>query len=147
MTAAETSAFEALLTDDRYGVHVVLARDPGTPADADPPLPSLPYVLIYPTGGRDEQHRSTGPHVTRRPSWVVHAVGESSESAELVLGFVDDHLRPPPSRWGVIPVVVGQRTKRIRRDDVVGVQVDDSSTPVVCYAIAAYSFESSPDLS
>ena len=147
MTAAETEAFRSLIVDDRYAVVVVQASSASTSPDVAPLPVELPYVLIYPTGGRDEQHRATGPNITRRPSWVVHGVAASSEAAELVLEFVDDHLRPPPSRWGVIPAVAGQRTKRIRRDDVVGVQVDDSSPPFVCYAIATYSFESSPDLS
>jgi hypothetical protein len=145
VTAAETQAFRGLLdADDRLQVFVTFAGDPPTVEEPRPPLPPLPYVLIHPERDQDEQHRATGPWVHRRPSWAVHAVAESAEAAEMVMGWVDDRLRPPPNRWGVVPVVEGQVTKRIKRDDLTGVLVDDSSLPAVCYVVASYSFESAP---
>lgn len=144
MTAAETQAFRELLKDDRYSIVVSVVSSPASPG-APPTTPALPYVVIHPERDQDEQERMTGPAVHRRPSWAVHAVGESTEAAQLVMGFVDDHLRPPPARWGVVPVVEGQTTKRIRRDDLQGVDIDDTTLPAVCFQVASYSFESSPE--
>ena len=145
VTAAETQAFRELLeADPRLQVFVTSAGDLPTVAEPHTPLPALPYVLIHPERDQDEQQRATGPRVHRNPSWAVHAVAESAEAAEMVMGWVDDQLRPPPNRWGIAPVVAGQVTKRLRRNALTGVLVDDSSLPAVCYVVASYSHESSP---
>jgi len=143
VTAAETQAFRELLEDSRYSIVVSIVSAPDRPEDP-PTTPALPYVVIHPERDQDDQERVTGPTVHRRPSWAVHAVGESAEAAQMVMGWIDDKLRPPPARWGIVPVVPGQRTKRIRRDALFGVDVDDSTLPAVCFQVASYAFPSEP---
>ncbi|WFR66637.1 hypothetical protein P9139_18105 [Curtobacterium flaccumfaciens] len=101
-----------------------------------------PYTVITGSNEATNTDRFASPLASRRPSWIVHAVGTTELGAVQVLDWIDARLRP--GGRGVIPTVPGRVTSRISRLERPGNAEDDSVQPSVWYAIAVYGFESNP---
>jgi hypothetical protein len=142
VTYDETQALSDAIEHDGLRVFVSSARDEDAPAGEVRMLIEPPYVVLHPQNGPDDTDRVTGPATRRRPSWLLHCVGESSAAAEIVAGLVDARLRP--RLRGIRVAVEGQNTKPIRRDDVGPVIEDDAVRPSVWFVPVTYSFESTP---
>lgn len=135
----EAVAMRALVeADPRLTGRVGIGR---APAGADGAVLTPPYAVLTQSNTTESQDRFAGPVSNRRPSWILHAVGESELAAVAVLGWVHRRLA------GVTPDVPGRRTKPIRRIERPGNAEDDAVKPSVWYAIAIYAFESDPTTS
>lgn len=133
----ETIALRTLLEeDDRLEGRVGIGKAPVGPGDI---VLQPPYAVLTGSTIREEQDRFAGPVSHRRPSWIVHGVGDTELSAISVLGWVHGRLS------GVVPTIPGRRSTRIRRIERPGNAEDTAVRPSVWYAIAVYAFESDPD--
>lgn len=111
------------------------ADDPNMPT----PLP-LPYAVVWPSDGLDEATRLTGPRATHNPSFIVHSVGETADQAAWAFEAWKSKL--VIRGVGILPVVDGQRTERVRVDVPQPIQVDKDVTPWLVFHTAEVSWRS-----
>lgn len=136
----ETVALRALIEEvpqleGRVGVGTAPKTADGTPL-------APPYAVLTGSNEAATTDRFSSPVASRRPSWIVHAVGTTELGAVQVLEWIDARLRPRGR--GVVPVVPGRYTQPISRLERPGNAEDNAVQPSVWYAIAVYGFESNP---
>lgn len=141
MSWADTAAVVAVIQSVPSlvtAVYVTKAPKPTAPATALP----LPYVIVHPQPGRDEQSRFAGPPVLENPKFTLHLVGVSGEQALAVL----DLVKPKFHTDGFVtpPVVSGRSNKNGYWDSPVPVQVDTDVTPSLVYAVIELGWTSEP---
>jgi hypothetical protein len=142
---------ESVEYDEAIALRTLIEADPrlskrvgigAAPAGSDGKPIAPPYVVLTGSNLAEQTDRFSSPVGSRRPSWILHAVGASELAAVAVLGWVDARLRP--GGRGVTPIVPGRATKPIARLERPGNAEDNAVQPSVWYAIAVYGFESNP---
>jgi hypothetical protein len=109
---------------------------------ADEEADRLPYVVVMPGYSPDHTDRVASHAVSRRPSYIVHAAGESSRAASIVDDWIDEALRP--GGRGTIPEVSGRLCGAIERDAHPPVIVDADVDPPYVFRPSEYSWSSDP---
>lgn len=101
---------------------------------------TLPYVLITPSDGTDEQIGLTGPSGLMQPRFVVHSVGSTYAEVADLSGAIKDDL--VPSGRGVTPQIPGEKSHRLWYDSPLPIQKDDDTSPPRLYHVAECGFPS-----
>jgi hypothetical protein len=99
-----------------------------------------PYVVIHPADGVDEQDRLTGPSSLMNPRFTVHTVGLRYAEVADLSGLIKDQLIE--NGFGVVPVIVGERSHRVWYESPMSIQRDDDTSPPRLYHVAECGFAS-----
>ena len=114
-----------------------------TPKPVSPDIPSpLPYALIHPTPGVDEQTRLTGPPSTEHPEFTIHLAGESAEQCQVATDLLKAQVMP--DGFGVIPEVAGRRNQHMFWRQPIPIQTNTDLTPPLCFAVVETGWTSDP---
>lgn len=135
-TAAVKAKFEevpAFATKTRLGL---------IKKDASGNLPTPPWVLIFPRGGRDIQGRFSGPRSERNPRFTIHFVGSSVENVENMMSA--GKAKFVVNDFGVPPVVPGETTRALTWEEPTTIEPDDELYPSYFYGVAEIGFTSEP---
>lgn len=98
----------------------------------NPPL-ALPYALIHPSDGVDEQTRNTGPYSTEHPEFTLHFVGEDAEQCKAIAELVK--AKVIVNGFGIIPTISGRRCQRAYWRSPIPIQTDPDVTPPICFYV------------
>jgi hypothetical protein len=118
---------------------VYVSMAPAPPAGGALPLP---YWIIHPTDGIDEQMRYTGPSSTEHPEFTIHTVGSTANQTKVNADLVKGSL--VVAGFGIIPTVTGRRNQRLSYRSPIPVQMDHTVTPPLCFHVAQISWISDP---
>lgn len=94
----------------------------------------VPYVVIHPFDGTDEQSRFTGPKSTVNPRYVIHSVGLDYNQAAAVGEAVKAKL--VINGFGIIPDVPGDDSRMLSYEVPTGILLDKDVSPPLCVHIA-----------
>lgn len=140
MSWNDTLAMQALVSQ----VPILAGRVYVTTAPAPPTggtLP-LPYAVIHPADGKDEQTRFTGPYSTEHPEFTIHSVGSTANQAKVVADLIKAQIIV--NGFGVIPVVAGRKNQPAYYRSPIPVQIDADVTPPLCFHVAEVGWTSDP---
>lgn len=143
MSWAETAAVAATIKTVPIlasAVYVSLAPKPTAPATTLP----LPYVIVHPSEGVDEQARFTGPPTIENPEVTLHIVGASVEQTQIVTGLVRAKFQPSLAGFVIPPTVAGRRTRDAYWRSPQSIQVDRDVTPPLTYQVIELGWISEP---
>lgn len=143
MTWADTSAVVTTIKTVPIvssSVYVTEAPKPTPPATALP----LPYVIVHPTDGTDEQQRFTGPNTIQSPEVTLHIVGESAHQVQVLTGLIRAKFQPSPSGFVNAPTVSGRRNRDAYWRAPTPVQTDRDVTPHLIYQVIEMGWVSEP---
>ena len=110
---------------------VYISMAPAPPTGGALPLP---YWIIHPTDGIDEQTRCSGPDSTEHPEFTIHTVASSGAQAKINADLVKASLTV--NGFGVILTVTGRRNQRLYYRSPIPVQIDHTVTPPLCFHVA-----------
>lgn len=99
---------------------------------------AVPYVLISPSDGTDEQHRLSGPAGLMHPRYVLHTVGLEYAEVRDQAAMVKDKLIV--DGFGVVPTIEGEKSHRLWYDSPTAIQRDTDTTPARLYHVAECGF-------
>ena len=102
----------------------------------------LPYWIIHPTDGVDEQTRHSGPSSTEHPEFTIHTVGSSANQVKVNADLVKGSL--VVGGFGVVLTVTGRRNQRVVYRSPIPVQIDHTVTPPLCFHVAQIGWVSDP---
>lgn len=102
----------------------------------------LPYWIIHPADGVDEQTRHSGPSSTEHPEFTIHTVGSTANQAKVNADLVKSSL--VVAGFGIIPAVAGRRNQRLTYRSPIPVQIDHTVTPPLCFHVAQVGWVSDP---
>jgi hypothetical protein len=102
----------------------------------------LPYVIVHPADGVDEQTRFTGPYATTHPEFTLHIVGGSAEQASALTALVKAKF----TTGGVfiIPTVSGRVGKNGYWRSPLPIQIDNDVAPALTYQVIQLGWTSDP---
>ena len=145
MSWNDTLAFQSLVQAAATAANSVNAGRVYVSTAPAPPtggaLP-LPYWIIHPGDGVDEQTRFTGPASTEHPEFTIHTVGSSANQAKVNADLVKGGL--VVAGFGIIPTVAGRRNQRLYYRSPIPVQIDNTVTPPLCFHVAQVGWVSNP---
>lgn len=101
---------------------------------------SVPYVVIHPFDGVDEQSRFTGPRTEFHPRFVVHSVGSTYEQCAAIAEAVKKRL--VVDGFGIVPNIPGERSHKLTYEVPTGIQVDTDVSPPLCFHVAEIGWTS-----
>lgn len=137
MTAADTAAVMATIAAaGALNGNVFMSKTP------DGYARTVPYVLVHPTQGVDEQTRFSGPQITFHPEFTLHLCGTSPTSAQTVLELVKAKF--VTSGFVVAPTVSGRVAKNAYWRQLLPIQLDTNVTPSIPYAVVELGWTSDP---
>lgn len=134
MTWAETSAVVATIKTVPIlasAVYVSEAPKPTAPATVLP----LPYVIVHPTEGTDEQARFMGPNTIQSPEVTMHIVGASANQVQIVTGLVRAKFQPSLTGFVIPPTVSGRKNRDAYWRAPTPIQTDRDVTPHLLYQV------------
>lgn len=102
----------------------------------------LPYWIIHPTDGIDEQTRCSGPSSSEHPEFTIHTVGSTANQAKVNADLVKGSL--VIAGFGVVLTVSGRRNQRLTYRSPIPVQIDHTVTPPLCFHVAQVGWVSDP---
>jgi hypothetical protein len=102
----------------------------------------VPYWIIHPADGIDEQARYTGPSSREHPEFTIHTVGSSAAQAKINADLVKSAL--VVNGVGIIPTVAGRRNQRIYYRSPIPVQIDNTVVPPLLFHVAQVGWVSEP---
>lgn len=100
----------------------------------------VPFVVIHPFDGIDEQSRFTGPRTKFNPRFVVHSVGADYTQAAAIAEAVKAKF--VSGGFGIVPDVPGENSQKLTYEVPTGIQIDDDVTPALCYHVAEIGWSS-----
>lgn len=143
MTWADTSAVVTTIKTVPIlasAVYVTEAPKPTAPATVLP----LPYVIVHPADGVDEQARFTGPDTIQSPEVTLHIVGESANQVQVVTSLVRAKFQPSTSGFVIPPTVSGRRNRDAYWRAPTPIQSDRDVTPHLIYQVIELGWVSEP---
>ena len=108
--------------------------------DAQGKLPKAPFALLHPVDGIDTEERYTGPASTQHPRFTLHIVGSSYDNVATVTALVKPLFIV--NGLGVIPVIPGERPRRVWWHSPLPIQLDRDVTPPIPFQVVELGFTS-----
>jgi hypothetical protein len=100
----------------------------------------VPYAVIHPADGIDEQARHSGPNTIINPRFTIHAVGLTADHSRAIAEKIKAVL--VVAGFGIIPTISGERPRRLWYHSPLPIQVDSDITPEVFFHVAEVGFAS-----
>ena len=118
---------------------VYISTAPAPPTGGTLPVP---YWIIHPADGIDEQTRYTGPSSTEHPEFTIHTVGSTANQAKFNADLVKTSL--VVNGFGITLTVTGRRNGNLYYRSPIPVQIDNTVTPPLCFHVAQVGWRSDP---
>lgn len=111
------------------------------PATGQPAAP-LPYALVHPADGVDEQTRATGGYSTEHFEATIHLVGASANQCKVLADLLK--AKVVVGGFGIIPTIDGRRCQRMYWRSPIPIQTDSDVTPPICFQVIEVGWTSDP---
>ena len=101
-----------------------------------------PYLLMFPSDGKNTSERVALRPRTRHPRWTLHLVGSSADQVGDIAELLTAHLLPDDR--GAVLAVAGEVCKPLWLDSPLPLQVIDNATPALVYQVFECGLDADP---